>query len=79
MISQPRIRISIEQVLFGIRGSLELKRKDVGTWFNAKRGKKHSQKPAEFYDLVESCSHKPYLDIFSRTKRDDWICWGGQL
>lgn len=73
-------RGSTEQVLFGVRGSLPLKRRDVGTWFEAPRGQDgHSSKPAEFYELVESCSPGPYLDVFSRRERRGWVCWGGQL
>lgn len=69
-----------EQVLFGVKGSLMLKRKDAGTWFSAARGPDgHSSKPQEFYDLVESCSHGPYLDVFSRRSRDGWTCWGGEV
>jgi N6-adenosine-specific RNA methylase IME4/ParB-like chromosome segregation protein Spo0J len=66
-----------EHVLFGVKGSLELKRKDVGTRFDAPRGENgHSSKPVEFYDLVESCSHGPYLELFSRGDRKDWSSWG---
>ena len=46
-----------EHVLFGVKGSLPLLRKDAGTWFSADRGPDgHSSKPEEFYELVESCS-----------------------
>ena len=70
-------RGSTEQILFGVKGSQPLKRKDVGTWFAAPRGdRQHSTKPAEFYSLVESCSPGPYLDVFSRKKRDGWTPWG---
>ena len=55
-----------EQVLFAVKGSQPLKRRDVGTHFNAPRGKGHSAKPEEFYELVESCSYAPYIDIFGR-------------
>lgn len=66
-----------EQILFGVKGSLPLKRKDVGTVFSADRGKDgHSSKPLEFYKLVESCSHSPYLEMFSRNKSDGWVSWG---
>lgn len=66
-----------EQVLFGVKGSLPLKRKDVGTVFNAPRGTNgHSSKPVEFYGIVESCSHSPYLEMFSRVSRDGWVAWG---
>lgn len=66
-----------EHVLFGVKGSQPLKRKDVGTVFEAPRGKGgHSSKPESFYDLVESCSHGPYLEMFSRSDRKDWVRWG---
>jgi len=72
-------RGSTEHILFGISGSLSLKRKDVGTWFSAPRGKKHSTKPDAAYELIESCSPPPYLDVFSRRYRKGWVCWGGEL
>jgi len=66
-----------EHVLFGVKGSQPLKRKDVGTLFQAARGKGgHSSKPSEFYELVESCSPGPYLEMFSRSEREDWKTWG---
>jgi N6-adenosine-specific RNA methylase IME4 len=66
-----------EHILFGVKGSQPLKRKDVGTLFQAARGKGgHSSKPPEFYDLVESCSPGPYLEMFSRSERDGWKTWG---
>ena len=68
-------RGSTEHLLFGVRGSLPLKRKDVGTWFSAKGGE-HNAKPDEAYRLVESCSPGPYLEIFARGKREGWSCWG---
>ncbi len=70
-------RGSTEQILFGVKGSQPLKRKDVGTWFQAPRGPKgHSSKPTEFYSLVESCSPGPYLELFARSQRPDWSSWG---
>lgn len=66
-----------EHVLFGVKGSQPLKRKDVGTVFSAKRGPNgHSSKPVEFYDIVESCSPGPFLEMFSRCDRKDWTAWG---
>ncbi|HQS22695.1 MT-A70 family methyltransferase [Acidovorax sp.] len=66
-----------EHVLFGVRGSQPLKRRDVGTVFHAPRGPAgHSSKPPEIYDLVESCSPGPYLEMFSRSQRADWTSWG---
>lgn len=66
-----------EHILFGVKGSQPLKRKDAGTWFQAERGPDgHSSKPDAFFELVESCSPGPYLEIFSRRSRGDWKAWG---
>lgn len=65
-----------EQVLFGVKGSQMLKRRDVGTHFEAPRGERHSAKPDKFYELVESCSYAPYIDIFGRKGRPGWAVWG---
>ena len=69
-------RGSTEQVLFAVKGSQMLKRRDVGTHFEAPRGEKHSAKPDKFYSLVESCSYGPYIDIFGRDSREGWSVWG---
>lgn len=69
-------RGSTEQVLFAVKGSQPLKRKDVGTHFEAPRGDGHSAKPEEFYTLVESCSYGPYIDVFGRKERNGWSVWG---
>ena len=69
-------RGSTEQVLFCVKGSQPLKRRDVGTHFEAPRGNGHSAKPDEFYKLVESCSYGPYIDIFGREERQGWSVWG---
>lgn len=65
-----------EQVLFGVKGSQGLKRHDVGTYFEAPRGYRHSEKPDRFYEIVESCSYAPYIDIFGRKEREGWAVWG---
>jgi N6-adenosine-specific RNA methylase IME4 len=65
-----------EHVLFGVRGSQPLKRRDVGTVFHTPHGRLHGQKPDEFYELVESCSPGPYLEMFSPSGRKDWATWG---
>lgn len=69
-------RGSTEQVLFCVKGSQMLKRRDVGTHFEAPRGDRHSAKPDEFYKIVESCSYGPYIDIFGRKGRPGWSVWG---
>jgi N6-adenosine-specific RNA methylase IME4 len=62
-----------ELVLFGVRGSLPLKRKDAGTVFAAPRGPDgHSSKPPAFLEFVESCSPGPYAQVFARSERAGW-------
>jgi N6-adenosine-specific RNA methylase IME4 len=44
----------------------------------ATRKREHSRKPDEQYDIIESCSPGPYLELFSRGVRRDWAAWGNQ-
>jgi len=69
-----------EILLFGIRGknarTLQPGRSQVNLLGSRKR--EHSRKPDEFYDLIESCSPGPYLELFARGKRQSWETWGNQ-
>lgn len=68
-----------EFVLFGKLGSLPfLTTKDFFICFSAPR-QAHSQKPAEFYDLVKRVSPGPRLDMFSREVRDGFESWGNEI
>jgi N6-adenosine-specific RNA methylase IME4 len=70
-------RVNTEHVLFATRGRQPTLRNDVGTWFEAPRTK-HSAKPESFYDLVESCSPGPWLEMFARRRRFGWHTWGNE-
>jgi N6-adenosine-specific RNA methylase IME4 len=38
---------------------------------------KHSEKPAEFYDIIETLyTHGRKLEVFARRRRDGWDAWG---
>jgi N6-adenosine-specific RNA methylase IME4 len=69
-----------ELLLFGIRGkkarTLAPGRRQVN--FLATRKREHSRKPDEQYELIESCSPGPYLELFARGTRPDWVVWGNQ-
>jgi N6-adenosine-specific RNA methylase IME4 len=67
-----------EHVLFCTRGNLPLKARDIPNWFEADR-KAHSEKPDQFYALVERASPGPYLDWFSRRAREGWTCHGAEV
>jgi len=68
-----------ELVLFGVRGSMRtLKPGRTQVNLFATRKREHSRKPDEIYDLVESCSPGPYLELFARFKRPNWHQWGNE-
>lgn len=69
-----------EIVLFGIRGkgarTLAPGRSQVN--YLATRKREHSRKPDEIFDLIESCSFEPRLEIFARGPRKGWSVWGNE-
>ncbi len=69
-----------EVILFGVRGkkarTLNAGRRQVN--FLATRKREHSRKPDEQYDLIESCSWGPRIELFSRGIREGWHVWGDQ-
>jgi N6-adenosine-specific RNA methylase IME4 len=71
-------RGSTEQILFGVKGSLPILKKNVGTWFEAKRTGIHSGKPDKFFNLVEECSPGPWMEMFARSNRNGWASWGAE-
>jgi N6-adenosine-specific RNA methylase IME4 len=70
-----------ELVLFGIRGkdnrTLPPGRRQVN--LIAERKREHSRKPDQLYDVVESCSPGPYLELFARDARAGWHAWGNEV
>lgn len=50
----------------------------AGTLFEWPRGR-HSEKPAEFFDLVERLSPGPRLEMFARSQRPGWSMWGNEV
>ncbi|MEK1890872.1 MAG: MT-A70 family methyltransferase [Phyllobacterium sp.] len=69
-----------EVLLFGVRGknarTLAPGRSQVN--YLSSRKREHSRKPDEQYDLIESCSKGPYLELFARGTRPNWTYWGNQ-
>ena len=69
-----------EVLLFGTRGpkARTLQRGRSQPNMISTRKREHSRKPDEQYEIFESCSWAPYLEMFSRGKRKGWTCWGNQ-
>lgn len=69
-----------EMILFGVRGNnartLAPGRSQVN--FLASRKREHSRKPDEQYDVIESCSPGPFLELFARGVRPGWHTWGNE-
>jgi len=68
-----------ELVLFGVRGQMRTLapgRKQVNIVIAQKR--EHSRKPDQIYDIIESCSPGPYLELFARFPREGWTQWGNE-
>jgi len=80
------LRGQTEHVLLGIKGNPRSKLtgphgatgQGASTLIVAPRGK-HSEKPNAFYDLAETMSEPPRLELFARVQRLGWTCWGDEL
>ena len=65
-----------EHVLFAVKGKLPIPPADrKRNWFEARKTG-HSIKPPSFFDLVESVSPGPYVELFARQPRLGWDAWG---
>lgn len=72
-----------EHCLFGVYGHMpyrltldaEPKRAQGKTLILAPR-REHSQKPDALMDMAELVSYPPRIELFARSRRMDWDCWG---
>ena len=71
-------RGATEHIAFCTRGNLPLNAQNITNWFEADR-RTHSEKPEEFYNLVERASNRPFVELFARKARDGWSTWGNEL
>ena len=73
-------RNTTELILFGVKGknarTLQPGRSQVNIIRSMKR--EHSRKPDEQYQLIESCSPGPFIELFARGPREGWKTWGNQ-
>ena len=70
-----------EFCLLGRKGKMPTEKKRLDTtWWNWPRAwKTHSRKPEAFFDVVESVSDGPRLEMFARRKRTGWDVWGNEV
>ena len=69
-----------EILLFGVRGKNARTLAPGRTQVNyiGTRKREHSRKPDEQYDIIESCSPGPFVELFARGTRRRWTVWGNQ-
>jgi len=73
-----RLRGQTEHCVLAVRGTPTLTLTNESTLLVAPVGE-HSEKPAAFYELVESlCPAPRYLELFARRSRPNWDVWGDQ-
>lgn len=71
------IRHCAEFILFCVRGKAPTRRNDaLGVIFAPRR--EHSEKPSEAYELIESLSVAPRLELFGRSPRAGYSVWGDE-
>lgn len=70
------LRTNTEHCIFATRGKPMVPEvKPLSTWYEWPASD-HSRKPDAFYDLVETVSPGPYLELFARRTRINWSTWG---
>ena len=69
-----------EIILFGVRGKDARTLKPGRSQENiiSSRKREHSRKPDEQYEIIESCSWGPRIELFARGQRKGWFSWGNQ-
>lgn len=73
------LRSCTEFCIMAVRGSPKVTLTNQTTYLEGTPpGRRHSAKPDEFYELVESLTVGRRLDMFARTKRDGWARWGAE-
>lgn len=70
-----------EFVLYSRRGSCKAGREKAegSSWFEWPRTSRHSEKPKEFFEMVERHFEGPRLELFARHVRPGWTCIGNEV
>lgn len=64
-------------MLFSVKGKIDTLRKNQPNCFKAP-GYKNSEKPDEFYEIVETMSPGLRIRLFARFQRESWKSWGDE-
>lgn len=72
------VRAEHEVCLIGTRGRPQTMNKSIRSTFEAVAGQ-HSEKPEEFFKIVEQLRAGPYVELFARKTREGWTCLGNEI
>lgn len=73
------LRNNTEHAVFATRGKPMVPEKAlISSWYQWPR-RRHSEKPDEFFGLVEQISPGPYVELFARQRRQGWDAWGNEI
>ena len=73
------LRNNTEHCIFATRGKpMVPDTKLLSSWFEWPR-LRHSEKPPQFFEAVETVSPGPYLEMFARHARLGWATWGNEV
>lgn len=71
-------RGEVELCLLGIRGKIKAFRCQESNFIQSK-ARKHSQKPEEFYQLIEPVCLEPKIELFASERRKGWDALGFEI
>ena len=66
-----------ESMLIGVCGRVKRLARNQPSSISAPR-RKHSEKPAQAYDILQAVFPGPRLEMFAREQRAGWRCWGDE-
>lgn len=71
-------RSNPEYCLIGVKGSVGRPINKMVSEVIMSPIREHSRKPDHIPELIESMYEGPYIELFARTERPGWDCWGNQ-
>lgn len=69
---------NIEFCIYATKGTVNANTKFGSRWFNWPR-RKHSEKPHEFRQMIESAHNGYKVELFARQKTEGWDVWGNEV
>lgn len=67
-----------EMLLLATRGTSVFPKEKPVSWVIAPVAR-HSEKPRQFYNLIEQMYDGPYVELFARNTHDGWQAWGNEV